>query len=95
MFSKKSSNNEINRIYKRALIVLLDDYGSTFEELLQKRGEQTIQTRNLQALLSEAYKCLSSKNLSSLWDHFERRPINYNPNSLINFAVLGYIEACL
>ena len=61
MFSGKSSNNEINRINKRALRVLLDDYGSTFEELLQKRGEYTIHTRNLQTLLLEAYKCLTSK----------------------------------
>ena len=42
MFIGKSSNNKINRIHKRALRVLLDDYGSTFEELLQKRGEHTI-----------------------------------------------------
>ena len=51
MFSRKSSNNEINRIHKRALRVLLDDYGSTFEELLQKRGEHTIYAKNLQTLL--------------------------------------------
>ena len=37
MFSGKSSNNEINRIHKRALRALLDDLESTFEELLQKR----------------------------------------------------------
>ena len=78
MFNGKSSNNEINRIHKRALRVLLDDYVSTFEELLQKRGEHTIHTRNLQALLLEAYKCLTSKNPSFLWDLFERRPTNYN-----------------
>ena len=78
MFSGKSSNNEINRIHKRALRVLLDDYKSTFEELLQKRGEHTIHTRNLQALLLEAYKCLTSTNPSFLWDLFERRPTNYN-----------------
>ena len=34
MFNGKSSNDEINRLHKRALRVLLDDYGSTFEELL-------------------------------------------------------------
>ena len=41
MFSGKSSNNEINRLHKHALRVLLDDFGSTFDELLQKKGEQT------------------------------------------------------
>ena len=78
MFSGKSSNNEINRIHKLALRVLLDDYESTFEELLQRRGEHTIHTKNLQTLLLEVYKCLTSKNPSSLWDLFERRPTNYN-----------------
>ena len=78
MFSGKSSKNEINRIHKRALRVLLDDHGSTFEEHLQKRGEQAIHSRNLQTLLSEAYKCLTSKNPSFLSDLLERRSTNYN-----------------
>ena len=78
MFSEKSSNNIINRIHKRVLRVLLDDYGSTFDELLQKRGEHTIHTKKLQTLLLEVYKCLTSKNHSFLWDLFERRPTNYN-----------------
>ena len=42
IFSGKSSNNEINGIHNSAPRVLLDDYGSTFEELLQKGGEHTI-----------------------------------------------------
>ena len=78
MFSGKSSNNEINRLHKRALRVLMDDYGSTFEELPQKKGEQTIHTKNLQTLLLEVYKCLTSKNPSFQWDLFERRPTKYN-----------------
>ena len=61
-----------------SLRVLLDDYGSTFEELLQNRGEQTIHTRNLKKLLLEVYKCLTSSTPSFLWDLFKRKPINYN-----------------
>ena len=38
MFSGKSSKNEITRLHKRALRVLVDDDGSIFEERLQKRG---------------------------------------------------------
>ena len=79
MFNGKSSNNEINRIHKCALRGLLDDYGSTFEELLQKRGEQTMHTINLQTLLLEVYKCLTPKTPSFLWDLFECRPTNYHP----------------
>ena len=78
MFSGKSSSNGINRIHKHALRVLLDYYGYTFEKLLQKRGKHTIHTRNLQALLLEVYKCLTSKNTPCLWYLLERRPKNYN-----------------
>ncbi len=78
MFCGKTSNDDINRLHKRALRVLLDDYGSTFEELLHKRGEHTIHTRNLQKLMLEVYKCLTSGNPSFLWDLFKRKPINYN-----------------
>ena len=78
MFSGKSSNNEIDRLHKRALKVLLDDYGSTFEELLQKRGEHIIHTRNIQILVLDVYKCQTSKNPSFLWNIFERRPTSYN-----------------
>ena len=77
MFSGKSSKNEI-RLHKRVLKMLLDDTGSTFEELLQKRGEHTIHTRNIQTLLFEVYKCLSSKSPSFLWNFFECRPTSYN-----------------
>ena len=58
MFSGKPSKTEINRIHKHALRVLLDDYESTFEELLQKKSEHTT---NVQTLLLGVYKCLTSK----------------------------------
>ena len=78
MFCGKTSNDDINRLHKRALRVLLDDYESTFEELLHKRGECTIHTRNLQKLMLEVYKCLTSGNPTFLWDFFKRKPVKYN-----------------
>ena len=63
---------------KRALRVLLDDYESTFEELLCKRGEYAIHTRNLQKLMLEVYKYLTSGNPSFLWDFFKCKPVNNN-----------------
>ena len=80
MFSRKSSNDEINRLYKRAMRVLLDDYGSTFEEVLQKRDEHTTHTRNLQQLPLEVYKCLTWSAASFPWDLFECKPIQM-PNT--------------
>ena len=74
MSSEKSSNNEINRVHKRGLRVLLDDYGSTFEELQQKRGEHTIHTN----ITFGGLKMLNLKNPSFLWDLCKRRPTNCN-----------------
>ena len=73
MFCGKSSNDDVERLHKRALRVLLDDYESTFEELLRKRGEYTIHRRNLQKLMLEVCKCLTSDNPSFLWDFFKRK----------------------
>jgi len=74
----KIIESEINRIHVRALRVLLDHYGPTFEELLQNREEHTIHSKNLQTVLLEVYKSSTSKNPSFLWDLLERRPTNYN-----------------
>ena len=49
-----------------------------FKWKLKQKQLITILARNLQTLLLEAYKCLTSKNPSVLWDLFERRPTNYN-----------------
>ena len=46
MFCGKTSNDDINRLHKRALRVLLDDYKSTFEGILHKGGEYITHTRN-------------------------------------------------
>ena len=78
MFCVKTSNDDINRLHKHALRVLLNDYESTFEELIRKRGEHTIHTRNLQGLMLEVYKYLTSDNSSFLWDFLKRKPVNYN-----------------
>ena len=56
MFCGKTSNREINRIHKRALRILLNDYEASFEELLRRNNEQTVHTKNLQKLMTEVYK---------------------------------------
>ena len=39
MFCGKTQNKEIDRVYKRALRVLLEDYTSSFYELLRKMDD--------------------------------------------------------
>ena len=51
MFCGKMTNDKVNSVHKRALRVLLNDYTSSFEELLHIKEEVTIHERNLQKLM--------------------------------------------
>ena len=53
MFCRKTANEEINRIHKRALRRLYNDFNSNFEELLARSSEETVHLQNLEKLLLE------------------------------------------
>ena len=78
MFCGKTANNETNRVYKRALRIVLRDCDASFDELLVENEEKTIHVRNLQMLMIEVYKSLNHQNPSFLWELFARKEINYN-----------------
>ena len=78
MFCGKTANNEINRVHKRALHIVLRDYDASFDELLVENEEKTIHVRNLQMLITEVYKSLNHQNPSFLWELFARKEINYS-----------------
>ena len=73
MFCGKTANEEVNRVHKRALRVLLNDFESNFEELLHRNEEVTIYVKNVQKLMLEVYKCITSGNPSFLWEFFNRK----------------------
>ena len=64
LFCGKTANENIDRVHKRALRVLLDDHESTFEVLLAKNNETTIHIQNLRVLMIEMYKTLNCTNPS-------------------------------
>ena len=64
LFCGKTANENIDRVHKRALRVLLDDHESTFEVLLAKSNETTIHIQNLRVLMIEIYKTLNCNNPS-------------------------------
>ena len=78
MFCGKVANNDLNRTHKRALRILLNDYTSTFNELLHRVNECTIHQKNLQKLMLEVYNSLTQQNLSFLWDMFHEKDNEYN-----------------
>ena len=56
MFRGKAANDNIDRVRKCVLRILLDDHESTFEALLAKNGETNIHTQNLRMLMIEICK---------------------------------------
>ena len=78
MFCGKTANEEVNRVHKRSLRVLLNDFDSTFEELLHRNDEVSIHVQNVQKLMLEVYKCITSGNPSFLWEFFNRKMLPYN-----------------
>ena len=78
MFCGKTASREIDRIHKRALRLVLNDFDSPFETLLCKANECTVHQRNLQKLMLEIYKCLHFENPSFMWEFFEKKDLTYN-----------------
>ena len=78
MFCGKVAINDLNRTHKRALRILLNDYTSTFNELLHRVNECTIHQKNLQKLMLEVYNSLTQQNPSFLWDMFHEKDNKYN-----------------
>ena len=56
MFHSRKLNNRINRLHKRALQIVYNDYESSFETLLDRSGSFKIHERNIQTMAIELYK---------------------------------------
>ena len=61
-FSSAQSLSKIENLYKRALRFLLNDYDSTYEDLLEKSGHPNINSRRHGTLSIEIYKTLNKLN---------------------------------
>ena len=60
MFYCIKTNNRINKLHKKALWLVYNDYESTFEDLLTKDGSFTIHHYTIQALAIELYKVFNN-----------------------------------
>ena len=70
-------NDKVSRVYKCALRVLLNDYASSFEGLLDRNEEVTIHDKKLQKFMLEVCRCMTSGNPSFLWE-FLKKVIPYS-----------------
>ena len=88
MFYSRTTNNKINKLHKRALRRVYDDYVSTFEELLEKDISFTVHHYNIHTLCIELYKVFSGQSQMKFSDLFERKNINYSLHSQSDFVIL-------
>ena len=59
MFRSRQSNNLINKVYERSLRLTYRDETKDFQKILREQIEITIHQRNLQVLMTEAYKIVN------------------------------------
>ena len=62
MFSSASSLKKIEKLQKRALRFLYNDYEISYAELLLKSGRATMNVNGLRILCIEIYKTINSVN---------------------------------
>ena len=73
MFSSAKSLNKVESLQKRALRFLYEDYFSSYEELLQKAGKETMKVNRLRSLCIEIYKSINNINPTYLNEVFKLR----------------------
>ena len=62
MYHKETSTNQVDRVQKRELRILHNDFSLLFEVLLTRTDERKVHIKNLQKLMLQIYKCLSEEN---------------------------------
>ena len=56
IFCSRISNNTINKLHERSIRIILNDYSSDFNMLLENSDDISNHHRNIQALLTEVLK---------------------------------------
>ena len=87
MFYSRTTNNKINKLHERALRLVYDDHVSTFEGFLEKDNSFSVRHYNIQTFCVELYKVFSGQSQTMVSDLFERKNINYNLRSQLDFVI--------
>ena len=62
MFRSKEANNEMEKLHKRTLQIIYDDFASSYDDLHMKDNSATIHICNLQFLMTEIFKTIPDEN---------------------------------
>ena len=78
MFYGKSYNEGIDRVQRKALRIIYNDYNSDYDTLLKYGNHHKIHDVNNRKLLIEVYKCLNKLNPTFLNDLFKPKTLSHD-----------------
>ena len=76
-FCGKTNNQKLEKIQERALRILYDDYTSTYDELIDKAGTNTLLINRLRLMALTVFKSIKSLNPPCLNDIFSKKSVPY------------------
>ena len=93
MFCFKKDIDIINRLHKRALRTIYDNFTLDREQLLQIDKSCSIHTKHLRTLMTEIYKSLRKENPQIMWDIFTNKYTHYDlgNKSLVVLSKVKYL----
>ena len=71
-FSSRKSISKIEKLQKRVLSFLLNDYSSDYETLLKKTNKCTVEVKGLRLLALEIFKAFNENCPTFMKDYFEK-----------------------
>ena len=78
MFPSQKLNGRINRIHERTLLVVYEDSGSSFGELLRRESSTVLHQRNLQKIITEIFNVKTGIASELMKGVFEFADVPYN-----------------
>ena len=87
MFCSRTLNNMINKLHERSLRIILNDYSSNFNILLENNNDISNHHRNIQALLIEVFKMKNELAPPIMESILNKRFNTYNQRNFQEFLM--------
>ena len=86
MYCLRTSNNMINKLHERSLRIILNDYSSDFNIVLENNNDICTHHRNIQALLIEVFE-MKNELAPPIMESISNKSVNtYNLRYFQEFA---------
>ena len=78
MFSGLGNNTQINRLHRRAMQIMCNDFSADLRCLLEKENQKTIHKQNADKLAIEIYKITNGLTPKFLCQFYEKKDVTHN-----------------